>query len=78
VPAPITGDIPPGSNLIVEVLSPDHSSQPGTYFYIGATTAGETKPGYVRAPACSINNPTTTAGVGYPSANLVITVTGTY
>jgi hypothetical protein len=80
VPAPITGDIPAGSNLIVEVLSPDHSSQTGTYFYIGATNAGETKPSYVRAPACSINTPTTTAtvGNGYPSSHLLITVTGTY
>ncbi len=78
VPAPITGDIPAGSNLIVEVLSSDHSAAGNVYFYLGATNAGETKPGYVRAPTCDIANASTTASLGFPSANLLISVTGTY
>lgn len=77
VPAPITGDIPAGGTMIVEVLSPDRSGTT-TYFYIGATNAGETKPGYVRAPDCTIPNASTTASLGYPAANILISVTGSY
>lgn len=78
VPAPITGDIPAGSSVIVEVLSPDHSAAGNVYFYLGATNAGETKPGYIRAPSCNFASPSSTASVGYPTANLLISVTGTY
>ena len=78
VPAPITATVPAGSNLIVAVFSPTHQGQANTYFYIGATNAGETKPGYMRAPNCSLSTATTTGGVGYPAANLLISVTGSH
>jgi hypothetical protein len=78
VPAPLTATVPAGSNLIVEILSPTHQGQANVYFYLGATNAGETKPGYLRAPSCSLATATTTGGIGYPAANLLISVTGMY
>lgn len=80
--APITTTVPAGSNLVVEI----HVASNGTskYLYIGASNAGETKPGYARAPGCvdanqnPVTTPTSTAALGRPTSHLNITVTGTH
>lgn len=83
VVAPITGTIPAGSKLIVEIFKPGANTA-SNYFFVGASNAGETKSGYVRAPTCNdaggaaITVPKTPASVGVPTAQLNITVTGTH
>jgi hypothetical protein len=77
VSAPITGDIPASSKLIVEVFSPSHTQTANTYFFLGGTSSGETKPGYIRAPGCSVNTPTTPGSISQ-SVEFIITVSGTY
>jgi hypothetical protein len=78
VPAPISGDIPAGSNVIVEVFSPTHMGQANVYFYLGASNAGETKSGYLRSPSCGAANPATSGSLGFPAANFLISITGTH
>jgi len=76
VNVPLSATIPAGGTLIVEVFSPDLTGT-GKYFYLGANSSGETKPGYLRAPSCSTPQPRTTVALGFANANLVLTVTGT-
>jgi len=76
VTAPITNAVIQGSKkLYVEIDSPA-----GGTLYMGANSAGESAPGYIMAPACSINVPTNISSVSatYPAVHLLITVTGTY
>src|SRR5690606_35704438 len=53
VRVPLAGTVADTSSmdLVVEVTTP------GAFFH-GATTAGDTHPGFVLAPGCSINDPT--------------------
>lgn len=76
VNVPLSATIPAGGTLIVEVFSPDLTGT-GKYFYLGANSTGETKPAYLRAPACATPQPRTTVALGFPNANLVLTVSGT-
>lgn len=69
--AELDANVPPNTKLIVEV----QASQ-GGWFFVGATNAGETQPGYLRAPACGRSNPVTMASIGFPNAHLLISVTG--
>ena len=81
VTVPITAMIPAGSRLIVEVAK-SGTNTAGLHFVVGASNAGETKSGYVRAPTCNdgggnaITQPITTAAAGRPTAHLNIVVTG--
>lgn len=77
VTAPITGDLAPSAKLIVEVLANEHNSQ-GTTFYVGATNAGQSSPGYLRAPSCGANRPTSTGAIGFPNSHLLIAAVGHY
>ena len=76
VMVPISATVPAGGTLIVEVFSPDQLGT-GKYFYLGGNSTGETKPAYLRAPGCSTPQPRTTVALGFPTSNLVITVSGT-
>jgi hypothetical protein len=76
VDIPITATIPPGSNLVVEVVVPDLEGT-GQQVNMGFTAGGEMKPGYVRSPLCGPAVPMTTSGAGLPNARFVLTVTGT-
>jgi hypothetical protein len=78
IPVPMSLEIQPGTKFIVEVHSPSHIGQTNTYFFIGATHAGEIRPGYLRWPVCGKTVPNTLASLGYPSENIIITVTGSY
>ncbi|HEU0033387.1 MAG TPA: hypothetical protein VFQ53_22300 [Kofleriaceae bacterium] len=82
VVVPITATAPAGSNVIVEIFNPSNTST--KFFFIGASNAGETKPGYVRGPSCNdsggtpITTPRSTASIGFPASNLNINLTGTH
>jgi len=56
---PITGDVAPGANLIVELFIPDGSQggDQGNQFWVGVNASGERQPGYLRGPGCSIPDP---------------------
>jgi hypothetical protein len=77
---PITADLAPTANLIVELAIPN-GQVAGNSFFIGTNTAGERKPGYTRAVACGFSNPTTMASIAplIPTGetDIVMTVTGT-
>ncbi len=77
---PITADLAPTANLIVELAIPNGQAA-GNSFFIGTNTAGERKPGYTRAVACGFSNPTTmqsiAAQIPTGETDIVMTVTGT-
>jgi hypothetical protein len=78
---PITADIPPTTNLIVELTVPDGNID-GHIFVIGSNPQGERRPGYTRAPACSVTAVTTMLSlaeeIDAEEADILLTVTGTY
>jgi len=79
---PITADLAPTANLIVELALPDGRTA-GNSFFIGTNTAGERKPGYMRAADCNWSTPTTMQSIaptitgGSGVADIIMTVTGT-
>ncbi|CAN5707251.1 hypothetical protein BH11MYX3_BH11MYX3_39110 [soil metagenome] len=76
VTVPVSANVPALGQMIVEVFSPDALGT-GKYFYLGGNSLGESKPGYLRAPTCTTPQPKTTAALGFPTSNLLITVSGT-
>ena len=76
VDVPITATIPAGSNLVVEVDSPDSSGS----FYIGTSAGAESKPGYISTTNtdCALPTPTSMSQVAGHTASILLTVTGTY
>ncbi|MCH8476707.1 MAG: C25 family cysteine peptidase [Wenzhouxiangella sp.] len=74
VTVPISGQVPAGGTLVVEVLAPDQSGVAA--FRAGANSDGETAPSYIAAPGCGINEPTAMASIGFPDTHLVMTVSG--
>lgn len=72
---PILGKTTTGG-LTVEIFTPNGQGA-GNSFFIGSNAAGETAPSYLRAPACAIVNPTTTADIGFPNMHIVMNVRGT-
>jgi hypothetical protein len=75
--ANITGTAPAGSQLVVELFTPD-GVPAGNNLFIGSNTGGETAPGYIVAADCSILDMMTTAAIGFPTMHIVMKVTGTY
>lgn len=71
----ITGVIAAGGTLVVEIALPNGQAV-GNFFYMGSNAGGETKPGYLRAPACTYTSPVTLPSIGFATMNLVINVTG--
>jgi hypothetical protein len=79
----ITGVLPPGSHLVVELAIPDGVAAQNQFF-IGTNAAGESKPGYIRAPVtgCNLMVPTSMNYVGQQNSppvaktDLIMTVTG--
>ncbi len=63
VPVSATIVDPTTTDLVLEVFTPDGVAAQHRLF-VGSNTAGETGPSYIRAPACSINEPTPFATVG--------------
>ncbi len=79
VTVPIIANVPPLSQMIVEVFAPNLNGT-SKYFYLGGNSLGEVKPAYLRAPsgACATPQPRSTTVLGFPTSNLVIGVSGTH
>jgi hypothetical protein len=81
VAVPITADVPPETNLIVELQIPDGRAS-NNIFFIGTNARGERKPGYTRAVDCGFTNPTTmqsiAASIPTGETDIILTVTGTH
>lgn len=65
--------IPANSILVAEVYTPDGTAS-GNSFFIGSNADPETAPSYIRAPACGITQPATTASIGFPNMHIVLNV----
>lgn len=79
VNVPITAAIPPNSQLVVELAIPDGAAA-GHSFFLGSNNAGETKPGYIRAPSagCDITQPTDINAVTANAPDYIFVVNGTH
>ena len=73
VNVPVTGSVPAGSTLVVEVDPGDLSDEAG--FFIGSNTSGETAPSYLASDSCGIANPTPFGAIGF-TVHVVMNVTG--
>ena len=76
VSLPVTGRVPAGSELVVEIFTPNGEAQ-GNFFFIGSNPDGQTAPSYLRAPDCGVLTPTTTADLGFAGMDIVMNVRGT-
>lgn len=74
VNVPVTGTIPAGGTLVVEIVPPDLSGTGA--FFPGSNSAGETAPSYIASTSCDINDPVTYDSIGFPQVQLVMNVTG--
>jgi len=72
---PITGTAPAGSELVVEIFTPDGQTA-GHSFFIGSNNLGQTGPSYIMAADCGITVPTDVGGIGFPGMHIVMNVTG--
>ena len=72
---PVTGTAPAGSELVVEIFTPDGTAG-GNSFFIGSNSLGQTGPSYILAAACGITVPTDLAAIGFPNMHIVMSVTG--
>lgn len=70
----ITEVVPAGSQIVLEIAH--KGAGLNQIFRMGSNAAGETKPSYIKATACGINNHVTTASIGFGAANWVMTITG--
>ncbi|WP_275002234.1 carboxypeptidase regulatory-like domain-containing protein [Promicromonospora iranensis] len=75
VSVPVTGEVPAGATLVVEVVSPNQQSNGGV-FYIGSNAAGQSAPSYLSATDCALPEPATTDSIGWPDMHIVMNVSG--
>lgn len=73
---PVTGNLPAGAELVVEVFTPDGQTA-GNSFFIGSNNAGQSGTSYLQAADCGITAPTSTATIGFPNMQIVLNATGT-
>jgi hypothetical protein len=81
IDVPIVADIPANGKLAVSIVAPDlRGTSPVKRVFIGASTGGETKPGYITSVTCGITplakRPIDVDPVSFPMVDLIITVTG--
>ncbi|HMM66675.1 MAG TPA: proprotein convertase P-domain-containing protein [Dokdonella sp.] len=74
-PASISGLATAGSNLVVEVFTPDGTAG-GNTFFIGSNASGQSAPSYLQAVDCGVSTPTTTDAIGFPGMQIVMNVVG--
>ncbi|HEY6942204.1 hypothetical protein [Dokdonella sp.] len=72
---PVTGSAPAGSQLVVEVFTPDGSAAPNLFF-IGSNTDAESGPSYLAAADCGLSAPADTASIGFPTMHIVLNAIG--
>lgn len=75
VSVPVTGSVPAGGTLVVEIAPPDLSGVAA--FFPGSNSLGQTAPSYLASAGCGIADPSTYASIGYPNVHLVMSVSGT-
>lgn len=71
----VTGTIPVGSKLVVELAVPDGSE--GNSLFVGSNSAGQSGPTYVRDECGGAEEPTSLADLGEPNMHWVLSVEGT-
>ncbi|TDE02430.1 S8 family serine peptidase [Jiangella asiatica] len=74
VEVPVTGMVPDGATLVVEVAAPDAAGAGA--FFIGANGAGQSAPSYIAAPGCGLTEPTDVAEIGRDGMHIVMNVIG--
>jgi len=74
-PSAVTGTAPAGSELVVEIFTPEGQTD-GNTFFIGSNPDGQTAPSYISAAACGITTPTDVTDIGFPDMMIVMNVTG--
>jgi len=72
---PVTGTIPAGSILVVDVFTPEGQTE-GNSFFIGSNAGGQNDPSYLAATDCGVSEPTDTATIGFPNMHIVMVVNG--
>ncbi|MFD6140903.1 carboxypeptidase regulatory-like domain-containing protein [Promicromonospora sp. NPDC060271] len=75
ISVPVTGEVPAGSTLVVEIVSANQQANGGV-FYIGSNGAGQSAPSYLSAADCSLPEPATTDSIGWPDMHIVMNVSG--
>lgn len=70
---PISGIIPSGSVLVVEVFTPNGQVD-GNSFFLGSNNLGQTAPSYLAAGDCGITEPINVADLGFPDMQIVMNV----
>lgn len=73
---PVVGTAPAGSELVVELFTPDGQTA-GNSFFVGSNNDGQTGASYLVAADCGITEPTDTADIGFPDMHVVMNVLGT-
>lgn len=71
----VTGSVPVGQQLVVEIFTPDGQTV-GNGFFIGSNAAGQTAPSYIQAADCGLTTPGDLASIGFPNMHIVMSVTG--
>ncbi|MFE6968088.1 carboxypeptidase regulatory-like domain-containing protein [Isoptericola sp. NPDC057653] len=71
VSVPVTGDVPKGGTLVVEI-----DVRATGFFFIGSNDAGQTAPSYLRAEGCGLTEPTDAVEIGFPDMHIVMNVSG--
>jgi hypothetical protein len=72
---PINGTVPAGTEMVVEIFTPNGQID-GNLFFIGSNAAPETGPSYISAFDCGIVIPTPTAELNAPNMHIVMNVNG--
>jgi len=72
---PVTGTAPAGSELVVEISIPADVGA-GNVFYPGANSLGETADSWISSAGCGLATPVTYTSIGFPTCQLVMSVTG--
>jgi hypothetical protein len=75
VTVPVTGAVPGGVDLVVEVFTPDGQTA-GHSFFIGSNNLGESGPSYLTAADCGVTVPTPTSAIGFPNMQIVLNAVG--
>ncbi|HEY1250152.1 MAG TPA: hypothetical protein VGH97_03120, partial [Thermoanaerobaculia bacterium] len=73
---PVLGTAPAGSQLVVEIVTPNGQGL-ANEFFIGSNSAAETAPSYLLAADCGVSTPATTGSLGFPDMHIVMHVFGT-
>jgi hypothetical protein len=72
---PVTGSAPAGSQLVVEIFTPNGAAD-GNSFYIGSNADAQTGPSYLLAEDCSVTAPMPTSDIGVPNMHIVLNAIG--